>query len=286
MAGDGRSEALRVFFARGVAAQGRVRDLRIEQAFASVERERFAGPGPWCIYIIGSGYVRTPTDDPAFLYQDTLVALDAARGINIGHPSAHAAWLDALALKEGESVIQVGAGTGYYTTLLAYLVGPRGRVHAYEIDPGLAAWAAENVACLPWVTVHGQSGVAGALPEADAVYVNAGVSQPSPVWLDAVRAGGRRLFPLHGEGEYGGMLMIRKLAHGSAWPADFVTKAAFIPCVGGQHPETGLRLHAAFRAGGSEAVRCFRLDDAMDDTCWFAGDEWWLSTWEAEAAVG
>ena len=282
MAGDSRSEALRVFFARSVAVQGRVRDQRIEQAFAAVERERFVGPGPWSVYIFGSGYIRTPTDDPAFLYQDTLVALDATRGINIGQPSAHAVWLDALALKEGETVIQVGAGTGYYTTLLAHLVGPQGRVHAYEIDPGLAARAAENVASLPWVTVHGQSGVAGILPKADAVYVNAGVSQPSSAWLDAVRCGGRLLFPLHGEGEYGGMLMIRKPAHGLVWPAEFVTKAAFIPCVGGQNPETGRRLSAAFRAGGSDAVRSFRLDDAIDDTCWFAGDGWWLSTLEAE----
>lgn len=280
MVGENRSEGLRVFFARLVAAQGRVRDHRIEQAFASVERERFAGPGPWSVYVLGSGYVRTPTDDPAFLYQDTLVALDAARGINIGQPSAHAAWLDALALREGETVVQIGAGTGYYTTLLAYLVGPQGRVHAYEIDPGLAARATENVAALPWVTVHGRSGMTGSLPRADAVYVNAGVSQPDAAWLDAVRVGGRLLFPLHEAGGYGGMLMIRKPAHGLVWGAGFVTGAAFIACVGGQHPETGRRLSAAFRSGGMDTVRSFRPDDAMDDTCWFAGDGWRLSTVE------
>ena len=41
-----RSFALRTFFARYVAAEGRARDPRIEQAFAAVERERFVGPGP------------------------------------------------------------------------------------------------------------------------------------------------------------------------------------------------------------------------------------------------
>jgi len=46
------------------------------------------------------------TDDPAFIYQDTLVAVDRERGINIGQPSAHALWLDALALREGETVLQ------------------------------------------------------------------------------------------------------------------------------------------------------------------------------------
>ena len=49
-----RSVALRTFFARYVAAEGRAGDPRIEQAFAVVERERFAGPGPWSINIPGS----------------------------------------------------------------------------------------------------------------------------------------------------------------------------------------------------------------------------------------
>jgi hypothetical protein len=41
-------------------------------------------PGPWSINIPGVGYLRTPHDDIAFIYQDTLVALDTDRGINIG----------------------------------------------------------------------------------------------------------------------------------------------------------------------------------------------------------
>ena len=50
--------------------------------------------------------------DPAYLYQDWLIALDAARGINIGEPGLHARCLDALALREGEEVLHVGAGAG------------------------------------------------------------------------------------------------------------------------------------------------------------------------------
>jgi Transposase C of IS166 homeodomain/Protein-L-isoaspartate(D-aspartate) O-methyltransferase (PCMT) len=41
-----------------------------------------------------------------------------------------------LALRQGEIVVQIGAGTGYYTTVLAHLVGPTGHVHAY----GLSKW--------------------------------------------------------------------------------------------------------------------------------------------------
>ena len=68
-------------------------------------REPFACPGPWQINLPGLGYIETPDDDLAFIYQDTLVALNAARGINIGQPSAHARWLGALGLREGETVI-------------------------------------------------------------------------------------------------------------------------------------------------------------------------------------
>ena len=138
------------------------------------------------VCVPGAGYLSTPDDDPAFLYQDTLVALDADRGINIGEPTLHARCLDALALREGETVLHVGAGAGYYTALLAHLVGPTGRVHAYEIEPDLAARATQNLADKHWVEVLGCSGIANSLPKADAIYVNAGITQPSWAWLDAL----------------------------------------------------------------------------------------------------
>lgn len=273
-----RSVALRTFFARYVAAEGRAGDPRIEQAFAAVERERFAGPGPWSINIPGFGYIRTPTDDPAFIYQDTLVAINPERGINIGQPSWHAHWLDALALCQGETVVQIGAGTGYYTTVLAHLVGPTGYVHAYEIDQALAARAEQNLAHMPWVTVYGRTGIADDLPKADAIYVNAGTTQPSWGWLDAMKSRGRLLFPLHAEGMVGGMLLIRKPEYGATWPARFISAAAFVSLIGGQSAESAHRLNSAFVHGGKESVQSFRIDQAKDDTCWLAGDDWWLST--------
>ena len=76
------------------------------------------GPPPWRI---GSGglFGLTSSDDPARLYEDVLVAIDAERGINNGQPSLHAQSIDALGLKEGETVVQIGAGAGYYTAILA-----------------------------------------------------------------------------------------------------------------------------------------------------------------------
>jgi len=273
-----RTAQLRAFFARYVVAAGRARDPAIGRAFATVRREPFAGPGPWSIHVIGAGYIETPNDDPAFLYQDTLVALDAARGINIGQPSAHAHWLDALALKPAESVIQVGAGTGYYTTILTHLVGPTGRVRAYEIDAGLAARAQENLRPLPQASVVARSGLGDDLPDADAIYVCAGIAQPARSWLDALRPGGRLVFPLQAVGALGGMLMIRCPAQGGIWPAHFISSAAFIACEGPQDAEINRRLAEAFARGEARTVRSFRTDRPIDATCWFAAEDWWLST--------
>jgi protein-L-isoaspartate(D-aspartate) O-methyltransferase len=284
---EDRSQKYRSFFASLVAGQSRERNPAIEQAFAHVKRETFAGPGPWSIMTVGSCYVKTPDDDPAFLYQDTLLALDPERGLNIGVPSAHALWLNAVDVKEGETVLQVGAGTGYYTAILAHLVGPGGRVYAYEIDAGLAARARDNLKDLPQVDVRPRSGIADDLPKADAIYVCAGITQPSWVWLDALRPGGRLLFPLQPEAGLGGMLLLKRPDHGLIWPAKFVSRARFICCDGQQDVDASRRLREAFSSHWDN-VRSFRIDDAQiddlkDDTCWFAGDGWWLSTAAADS---
>jgi protein-L-isoaspartate(D-aspartate) O-methyltransferase len=192
-------------------------------------------------------------------------------------PGAHALWLDSIALKEGETVIQVGVGTGYYTAVIAQLVGVSGRVHGYEIDAGLAARASENLKGLPQIDVLSRSGIADDLPKTDAIYVCAGITQPSWTWLDALRPGGRLLFPLQPEGGFGGMLRLQRPSHGLSWPAKFVSRAGFIGCIGQQDADAGRRLKQAFSSRWDQ-VRSFRMDDAKDDTCWFAGDDWWLST--------
>jgi protein-L-isoaspartate(D-aspartate) O-methyltransferase len=203
------SEKYRFFYAKLICTAAKLDDPRIEEAFSSVKREPFAGPGPWWLNLGAHPYVQTPDDDPAFLYQDLLLALDRERGINIGQPSAHAYWLGACKIQKAETVVQVGAGSGYYTAILAHLVSADGRVYAYEIDEPLWARARENLKDLLQVEIQMRSGVASDLPQADLIYVCAGAAQPSRMWLDALRPGGRLLFPLAPQGVFGGMLLMR-----------------------------------------------------------------------------
>jgi protein-L-isoaspartate(D-aspartate) O-methyltransferase len=282
-----RLEAHRAFFAELITANGRVpkSDGRLRAAFAAVPREQFVGPGPWKIFA-GGGYIETPSDDPALLYQDVVIALTPERKINNGQPVLHAFCLAALNVKEGETVVHVGAGTGYYSALLAKLAGPSGSVAAFEVEKDLAQQAARNLADFSNVAVHQRSGATGPMPECDAIYVNAGATAPLDAWLDAMRPNGRLLFPLtpaDGPGGMpgaGAMLLITRLPNGD-YAARFVCGAMFIPCMGARDEETAAKLGAAFARGDSGSVQSLQRKTTPDETCWCAGNGWWLSTAEA-----
>lgn len=270
--------AARRFYARLVAGKGGAADARIVDAFVQVPRERFVGPGPWLVHA-GSGYVETPGDDPAYLYQDVLIALAAERGINNGEPSLHARCLAALATQEGETVLHIGAGVGYYTALLALLSGAGGSVIAYEIEPDIAERATANLAGRSNVELRQVSGTVGPLPMADAIYVNAGATMPLGCWLDALRPGGRLLFPLTPDQGWGGMLLVTRLRDAAAgtFAARFVSSAGFIPCIGARDPAESAALAVAFRQGGVWGVQSLRRGTAPDASAWCAGNGWWLS---------
>jgi protein-L-isoaspartate(D-aspartate) O-methyltransferase len=266
----------RDFFASFILARAEVSNPRLYTAFVSTPREAYVGPGPWFIYVSHGKYLRTPNADPVFLYQDVLVALDPQRGINNGEPTLHARCIHALGLADGEQVLHIGAGTGYYTAILARMVGAGGQVDAFELDAGLAAKAAANLGAFDRVRVHAESATGRPLPQADAIYVNAGASHPDCNWLQALRPDGRLVFPLTSSAGYGGMLLVQRRKSGYA--ARFLCGAGFIPCEGARDHETGARLAAVFAAGGSDLVRALHLDIAPDTSCWFAGNRWWLST--------
>src|ERR1700677_3974661 len=244
----------------------------VEAAFAKVPREEFVGPPPWSIGTGGEASW-SPTSNPVALYQDKLVVLKGAKGINNGQPSLHARCIAAIRLTGRDHVLHIGAGTGYYTAILAELADS---VDAYEIECDLAARAVANLT--PWrnVTVHAETATGRTLPEADAIYVSAGATHPDRHWLDALRDGGRLLFPLTGDQSWGGMLLVER--RGTQFAARFISKCGFIDCAGLRDPVAAARLTGVFRDGGQEQVRSLRREPPTGATAWFAGDGGVLAT--------
>jgi protein-L-isoaspartate(D-aspartate) O-methyltransferase len=267
----------RSFFAELITANVGVtaRDGTLVAAFSATPRERFVGPGPWKVFT-PVGYIQTPSDDPALIYQDITIALSAADSINNGQPTLHALSLSALGVKAGETVIHVGAGTGYYTAVLARLVTSSGVVFAYELEHELARKAVDNLADLKNTRVSHRSGSIGPLPDCDVVYVSAGATDPMNVWLDALRIGGRLLFPLTPEKGVGGMLLVTRTAT-DCFDARFVSRAMFIPCIGARDDETAKNLSAAFKRDDWLQVQSLRREASSDASCWVSGRGWWLS---------
>lgn len=277
-----RIQQIRQSFARLTTANARIPPgSELEAAFASIPREQFVGPPPWKFFT-ATGYIETVTHDPAVLYQDVVVSLGTAAPLNNGQPTLHAHCIHALGVRKGDRILHIGAGSGYYTTILAKLVGETGSIDAYEIEPELAQRADGNLAPFPNVRVHARSGAIGPLPACDAIYINAGATEPMSIWLDALKPGGRLLFPLTPQSGTGAMLLITKPAESNAgskaYPAHFLMQVAFVPCIGARVESTTDRLAKAFHNRNGDKVRTLHRNNSPDETCWCAGNGWWLST--------
>ena len=278
-------------YAKQVMAAAGIVDPRIEAAYAEVRREDFLGPGPWQMLKFPGGYCVTPDADPVLLYVDQLFGLVPERGVNNGQPSLHAALLAAAAIQDGEHVVHVGAGTGYYTAIMASLAGATGRVTAVEFDSGLAARARSNLASRSNVSVYEENGATLAFDTADVIYVNAGVTHPAPTWLDGLSPGGRLIIPLttdySSRAVQPGFNAAKAVRSGVYFrlqrrDADFTARGllpvGIIPAEGARDPEAEAALEAALDKGGwNKVTRLIRGETVPDERCWLRGPGWCLA---------
>lgn len=95
-----------------------------------------------------------PPEQQAKAADDTPLPLWS--GVTNSQPSTVAAMLALLEVPRGARVLDVGAGSGWTTALLAHLTGPSGSVLGLEILPDLASWGAGNVAAsgVPWARLE------------------------------------------------------------------------------------------------------------------------------------
>ena len=263
-------------FAEKIAKQQNVSDPRLIEAFATVPREHYLGPGPWHVLDNTPGYVVTESDDPAFVYINAPIALDPARRINNGEPRLHIGLLAQLAPQPGDHVVQVGVGGGYFTAIIARLVEPGGRVTAIEYDAELAQRAAANLAGERSIDVVHADGTRYDFDPADGIYVNAGATRPSPLWLDKLKPAGRLIMVLTAANRWGQILKVQRLNAGYA--ATLLGPCGFIPCINARDAASEAALSAALERDDMETVKSLRRDvhDA-EETCWMHCDGFCLS---------
>ncbi len=167
-------------------AAGRVRTAAVEEAFRAVPRHHFL-----------------PDRPVAEAYADEAVAVQTVDGVttsSASQPSMMAIMLEQLALRPGDRVLEIGAGTGYNAALMARIVGPAGSVTAVDIDAELIDSAAAHLAAagVTGVELRCADGALGH-PEGapyDRIVLTVGSSDVRPEWVAQLAPGGRLLLPL------------------------------------------------------------------------------------------
>lgn len=280
-------QGARRFYAEELRFTTGMQSPKLLAAFASVARERFLGPGPWRTksHWNLSEYWTTPDADVRNVYHDVLVALDERLGLNNGLPSLYAYLFDRTPIAEGETVVHLGCGTGYYSAILAELVGPAGHVLAIDIHAGNVERAKKALAPWPQATVKLADGTKERLPPADLIVASAGATHPPPAWLAALKPSGRLLFPMTVTCGPGAMVLVSRLGD-AVFSIRRLSAAAFYEFSGARDAGVSERLRHAYDTGALDRVKSVRTDEhAEDDACALHGQGWCLSCVEPAALL-
>ncbi len=281
------AELRRVYARQMLALANASHDKPLENAFAAVPRENFLGEGSWRIMTPWSPYTLVEERDPALIYQDVVVALDEERGVNNGSPSLHARWMHLIAPRRGERVAHVGAGAGYYSAILAELVGREGHVTAVEFDARRAQSAAVNLSDRSNINVIEGDGRDWPRQPTDVVYVNFATPRPARAWIENLAPGGRLILPLGvpreapNGGAWRGLnalaLLVTRRSQG--FEASALGQVSFVFGEGHASSDEELRnLQCNLQEGGWERIRSLVWKEPVDEAqCWLKGDGWALS---------
>lgn len=150
------------------------------EALREVPRERF----------VPIEHVGASADDVAIPLDDTGAATVSAM-------HAYVASFDALALSEGDELVDLGGGTGYGAAIASRVVGASGHVTTIEIDPALSELAAENLAGTAQArVVTGDAHDVARWRGARKVTVGFAVRELPQSWLEALAPGGAIVAPI------------------------------------------------------------------------------------------
>ena len=190
-----------------IEARG-VKDPRVLEAMRQVPRHRFAPPAL-----------------QELAYADAPLPLE--RGATLSQPFIVAFMAEALLLKGGEKVLEVGSGSGYLLAVLSQLAG---EVHGMELEEVLVQSSSGLLNELGYaVQVHGGDGRLGlpAFAPFDAIVLSCAAETLPLVLMDQLKDGGRMVMPLgpaHGHQE-----LLRLTKQGEGLKEERLMGVAFVP---------------------------------------------------------
>jgi protein-L-isoaspartate(D-aspartate) O-methyltransferase len=154
----------------------------LREALESVPRERF---------------VRTEEIDRSA--EDRALPLSDTRQSTISALHAYATSFRALGLREGDTLVDLGGGTGYGAAIAAHVVGELGSVVTVEVDDALSTLASENLAGAANVrVVHADAHEVACWRGALKVTVGFAVERVPETWVEALADGGKLVVPVGG----------------------------------------------------------------------------------------
>lgn len=152
----------------------------LREALVQVPRERF---------------VRTEEIDRSA--EDCALPLSDTKRSTVSALHAYAASFRALGLEEGDSLVDLGGGTGYGAAIAAHVVGERGSVLTVEVDEALVALALENLAGEANVrVVRADAHDVASWRGARKVSVGFAVEHVPEAWVEALAEGGKMVVPV------------------------------------------------------------------------------------------
>ena len=162
-------------------------------------------------------------------YKDN--ALPIASNQTISQPFIVARMTELLGLTPNSRILEIGAGSGYQTAILASLAG---RVFAIERIPNLAAQAQERIQKLGFgnVTLACADGTYGweAYAPFDGILVAAGSpDMPQPL-LKQLKTGGRLVIPIGPDPKTQNLIRVIRVANG--FQTEDFGPCSFVPLIG------------------------------------------------------
>jgi protein-L-isoaspartate(D-aspartate) O-methyltransferase len=152
--------------------------------------------------------------------------LPTMAGQTISQPLTIAIMTEALDVRKGNKILEIGTGSGYQAALLSKIVGEKGKVITTEIIPELFEFASKNLKKYANVTVVQGDGSLGHENEHyDRIIVTADAGEvPAPL-VKQLTDGGKMVIPVRGE-----MLLLAK--NKSRMTRTFLGYFAFVPLRG------------------------------------------------------